>query len=62
MIARIIGIIGPFPEWMMKEGRLVHNLFTREKLIYMEVFIFFFNIYIYIYIYIHFYFEGYGRP
>lgn len=37
MLARVIGIIGPFPEWMMKEGRLVNNFFTREKLLYMEV-------------------------
>ncbi|EAS00422.2 Serine/Threonine kinase domain protein (macronuclear) [Tetrahymena thermophila SB210] len=38
LLARVIGIIGPFPEWMMKEGRLVQNFFTREKLLYMEVF------------------------
>ena len=32
-----MGIIGPFPEYMMKEGRLVANFFTREGLIYQEV-------------------------
>jgi len=33
----VVGIIGPFPEYMMKEGRLVANFFTRESLIYQEV-------------------------
>jgi hypothetical protein len=32
----VIGIIGPVPEYMMKEGRLVSNFFTREGLIYQE--------------------------
>lgn len=32
----MIGIIGPIPEYMMKEGRLVSNFFTREGLIYQE--------------------------
>ena len=32
----MIGIIGPIPEYMMKEGKLVSNFFTREGLIYME--------------------------
>ena len=32
----MIGIIGPVPEYMMKEGRLVSNFFTREGLIYQE--------------------------
>lgn len=36
MLARVVGIIGPFPEYMMKEGRLVSNFFTREGLIYQE--------------------------
>jgi serine/threonine protein kinase len=31
-----VGIIGPIPEYMMKEGRLVSNFFTREGLIYQE--------------------------
>jgi len=35
-LARVIGIIGPIPEYMMKEGRLVSNFFTREGLIYQE--------------------------
>jgi len=34
LLARVIGIIGPFPEHMIKEGRLVHNFFTKEKLLY----------------------------
>jgi len=32
----VIGIIGPFPEWMMKEGRLVNKFFTKEKLLYQD--------------------------
>lgn len=32
----MLGIIGPVPEHMMKEGRLVQNYFTREGLIYQE--------------------------
>ena len=35
-MSRVIGIIGPVPEYMMKEGKLVSNFFTREGLIYME--------------------------
>ena len=38
LLARVLGIIGPFPEWMMKEGRLVKNFFTKdEKLLYQDV-------------------------
>jgi len=37
LLSRVIAIVGPFPEWMMKEGRLVSNFFTREKLLYLEV-------------------------
>ena len=36
LLSRVIGIIGPIPEYMMKEGRLVSNFFTREGLIYQE--------------------------
>jgi len=36
LLARVVGIIGPIPEYMMKEGRLVSNFFTREGLIYQE--------------------------
>ena len=36
LLSRVIGIIGPVPEYMMKEGKLVSNFFTREGLIYME--------------------------
>ena len=37
LLSRVIGIIGPFPEWMMKEGRLVGKFFTSEKLLYQDV-------------------------
>ena len=36
LLARVIGIIGPIPEHMMKRGTLVGNYFTREGLIYQE--------------------------
>ena len=36
LLSRVIGIIGPVPEYMMKEGRLVSNFFSREGLIYQE--------------------------
>ena len=36
LLSRVIGIIGPIPEYMMKEGKLVSNFFTIEGLIYME--------------------------
>lgn len=36
LLSRVIGIIGPFPEWMMKEGRLVNKFFTKEKLLYQD--------------------------
>jgi serine/threonine protein kinase len=36
LLARVIGIIGPFPENMLKEGRLVGNFFTKEKLLYQD--------------------------
>lgn len=39
LLARVIGIIGPFPEWMMKEGRLVSKFFTKEKLLYQDAFV-----------------------
>jgi len=38
LLARVIGIVGAFPEKMLKEGRLVSNFFTKEKLLYQEVF------------------------
>jgi len=37
LLARVIGIVGPFPEKMLKEGRLVNNFFTKERLLYQEV-------------------------
>lgn len=36
LLSRVVGIISPIPEYMMKEGRLVSNFFTREGLIYQE--------------------------
>ena len=36
MLARIIGICGPIPNWMFEKGKLVNDFFTKEKLIYME--------------------------
>mmetsp|Transcript_25419 Transcript_25419/g.25168 ORF Transcript_25419/g.25168 Transcript_25419/m.25168 type:complete len:334 (-) Transcript_25419:16-1017(-) len=36
LLARVLGIIGPIPEYMMKEGKLVSNFFTREGIIYQE--------------------------
>lgn len=34
LLSRVIGIVGPFPDYMFKQGRHVNNYFTREKLIY----------------------------
>ncbi|CAG9314423.1 unnamed protein product [Blepharisma stoltei] len=34
LLARVVGIVGPFPDYMFKHGRHVGNYFTREKLIY----------------------------
>lgn len=36
MLARIIGICGPFPDWMYEKGKLANDFFTKEKLLYME--------------------------
>lgn len=36
MLARIIGICGPFPDWMFEKGKLANDFFTKEKLLYME--------------------------
>ena len=32
-----MGIVGPFPDWMLEKGKLVNEYFTQERLIYMEV-------------------------
>lgn len=37
LLARVIGIIGAFPEWMLEEGKLVNKFFTKEKLLYQDV-------------------------
>lgn len=36
LMARVVGIIGPVPEHMMKKGKLVGNYFTKEGLIYQD--------------------------
>jgi len=36
LLARVLGIIGPIPEHMMKKGKLVGNYFTKEGLIYQD--------------------------
>lgn len=37
LLSRVIAIIGPFPEWMLEEGKLVSKFFTKEKLLYQDV-------------------------
>ena len=37
LLARVLGIIGPFPEWMITEGRLINKFFTKERLLYQAV-------------------------
>jgi hypothetical protein len=34
MLARIQGIVGPWPEWMLLNGDNVPNLFSNENFIY----------------------------
>ena len=36
MLARIQGIIGPWPEWMLDNGQCVENMFSKENLLYFE--------------------------
>ena len=36
LLARVIGIIGPIPEWMFEKGTTVNGMFCKEKLLYME--------------------------
>ena len=36
MLARIQGIIGGWPEWMLDNGQGVENMFSKENLIYYE--------------------------
>ena len=36
LLARVIGIIGPIPEWMFEKGTTVKGMFCDEKLLYME--------------------------
>lgn len=37
LLSRVIGIVGPFPEWMFEEGKLVSKFFTKERLLYQDV-------------------------
>jgi hypothetical protein len=37
LLARVVGIVGPFPDYVMKTARLADNFFTPDKLIYQEV-------------------------
>ena len=36
LLARVIGIIGPIPEWMFEKGTTVNGIFCKEKLLFME--------------------------
>ena len=36
LLARVIGIIGPIPEWMFEKGTTVNGMFCKEKLLFME--------------------------
>jgi serine/threonine protein kinase len=36
LLARVISIVGPFPEEMFRTGRLVHKFFTAERILYQE--------------------------
>ena len=37
LLVRIIGIIGPIPQWMYEKGKTVKDIFVPERLLYMEV-------------------------
>jgi hypothetical protein len=37
LLARVVGIVGPFPANVLNEARLLDNYFTEDKLIYQEV-------------------------
>ena len=37
LLAKVMGIIGPFPDSVFKTGRLVSNFFTEDKLLYQEI-------------------------
>ncbi len=34
MFARLEGILGPIPDWMLAQGRYAHRIYTRHGLIY----------------------------
>jgi len=36
LLARVISIVGPFPEDMFRTGRLVHKFFTADRILYQE--------------------------
>ena len=37
LLSRMISIMGPFPEYLLKQGRHSSNFFTKERLIYQQV-------------------------
>ena len=37
LLSRVISIVGPFPEYMLKQGRHSNNFFTKERLLYQMV-------------------------
>lgn len=34
MVARMEGILGPLPDWMVAQGRYAYRMFTRHGLVY----------------------------
>lgn len=36
MLARIQGIVGPWPEWMLDKGQNVENYFSKDNLLFLE--------------------------
>ena len=38
LLARVLGIIGPFPEKIIKNGKLSSTFFTKEKLLFQDVY------------------------
>jgi hypothetical protein len=37
LLAKVMGILGPFPDQIFRTGRLISNFFTKDKLLYQEV-------------------------
>ena len=36
LLARMMGILGPIPDWMFKKGKKVNEMFTEEKLLFTQ--------------------------